>query len=50
VLLGLHMAGVLVEVGFIDHPQEGPQLLEPAMQEAIAAALSSAIVWHLLTR
>lgn len=43
VLLGATMPAVLVEVGFIDHPVEGKQLLEPAVQDEIAAAIADAI-------
>ncbi len=47
VLMGLAMPGVLVEVGFIDHHIEGPQLNRPAVQRAIAKALAEAIAEHL---
>lgn len=43
VLQGLDMPAVLVEVGFLDHPEEGPYLLSEAGQRAIAAALAGAI-------
>ena len=43
VLAGLNMPGILVEVGFLDHAEEGPFLLKPATQEAIASALAGAI-------
>lgn len=43
VLLGATMPAVLVEVGFIDHPIEGKQLADPAIQAELAAALASAI-------
>ena len=43
VLLGATMPAVLVEVGFIDHPIEGKQLADPAVQAAIAAAIAEAI-------
>lgn len=43
VLLGATMPAVLVEVGFIDHPIEGKQLADAAVQAAIAAALAEAI-------
>jgi N-acetylmuramoyl-L-alanine amidase len=48
VLLGLRMPGVLVEVGYIDHPVEGRDLLRPHVQEQIAVALATAIVERLL--
>jgi N-acetylmuramoyl-L-alanine amidase len=43
VLLGATMPAVLVEVGFIDHPIEGRQLAEPAIQAQIAGAIAEAI-------
>jgi N-acetylmuramoyl-L-alanine amidase len=43
VLLGATMPGVLVEVGFIDHPIEGKQLAEPGVQAQLAAAIAEAI-------
>jgi len=44
VLLGATMPAVLVEVGFIDHPIEGRQLAEPAVQQQLAGAIAEAIV------
>jgi N-acetylmuramoyl-L-alanine amidase len=43
VLQGLEMPAVLVEVGFLDHAEEGPFLLSEAGQRAIAKALAGAI-------
>lgn len=43
VLLGATMPAVLVEVGFLDHPLEGKQLLDPAVQAELADAISLAI-------
>jgi N-acetylmuramoyl-L-alanine amidase len=43
VLLGATMPAVLVEVGFIDHPVEGRQLAQPAVQSQLAAAIAEAI-------
>lgn len=43
VLLGANMPAVLVEVGFIDHPVEGRQLLQAETQATIADALGDAI-------
>jgi N-acetylmuramoyl-L-alanine amidase len=43
VLLGATMPAVLVEVGFIDHPIEGKQLADPAIQGQLADALAEAI-------
>jgi len=43
VLQGLDMPAVLVEIGFLDHPEEGPYLLSEEGQNAIATALAGAI-------
>jgi N-acetylmuramoyl-L-alanine amidase len=43
VLLGATMPAVLVEVGFIDHPLEGRQLADAAVQSQIADAIADAI-------
>jgi len=43
VLQGLDMPAVLVEIGFLDHAQEGPYLLSEEGQRAIATALAGAI-------
>lgn len=43
VLLGATMPAVLVEVGFLDHPIEGRQLAEPAVQAQLADAIAEAI-------
>lgn len=43
VLLGATMPAVLVEVGFLDHPLEGKELLQPEIQASIADALAEAI-------
>jgi N-acetylmuramoyl-L-alanine amidase len=43
VLLGATMPAVLVEIGFIDHPVEGKELVDPVVQDAIAHALADAI-------
>lgn len=43
VLLGANMPAVLVEVGFIDHPVEGKELAQPAVQAGLADAIASAI-------
>ncbi len=43
VLSALEVPGVLVEVGFLDHPVEGPMLLSPQHQERIAQALARAL-------
>jgi N-acetylmuramoyl-L-alanine amidase len=43
VLQGLDMPAVLVEVGFLDHAEEGPFLLSPEGKKTVAAALAGAI-------
>lgn len=43
VLLGATMPAVLVEVGFIDHPVEGEQLVDARVQKKIASAIATAI-------
>jgi len=43
VLLGATMPAVLVEVGFLDHPIEGRELANPAVQATIAHAIAEAI-------
>lgn len=47
VLLGATMPAVLVEVGFVDHPQEGRELAEPALQRELARAIARAIMTQL---
>jgi N-acetylmuramoyl-L-alanine amidase len=43
VLQGLEMPAVLVEIGFLDHEEEGPFLLSEEGQVAVAKALAGAI-------
>jgi N-acetylmuramoyl-L-alanine amidase len=43
VLLGATMPAVLVEVGFIDHPEEGLELLDSDVRADIARAIAVAI-------
>ncbi len=43
VLSGVQAPAVLVEVGFVDHPIEGAELLRPEVQEQTAQALAEAI-------
>jgi N-acetylmuramoyl-L-alanine amidase len=43
VLQGLDMPGLLVEVGFLDHEEEGPFLLSEEGQAAVAKALAGAL-------
>jgi N-acetylmuramoyl-L-alanine amidase len=43
VLLGATMPAVLVEIGFVDHPVEGRQLADPAVQAQLADAITGAI-------
>jgi N-acetylmuramoyl-L-alanine amidase len=47
VLLGATMPAVLVEVGFVDHPIEGRELADPAVQTRIATAIAEAIAAQL---
>lgn len=47
VLLGLRMPGVLVELGFIDHPVEGIELGRATTQQALAAALAAGLASYL---
>jgi len=47
VLFGANMPAALVEVGFIDHPIEGHELLEPEVQAAIADAVADGIASQL---
>ena len=44
VLIGLTMPGALVEVGFFDHPEDGPRLLTHDTREKLADALVRAIL------
>ena len=44
VLLGATMPAILVEVGFADHPIEGKELADPAVQAQIVDAMARAIV------
>jgi N-acetylmuramoyl-L-alanine amidase len=44
VLLGAIMPAVLVEIGFVDHPIEGPELVEHATQADIARAIAKAVI------
>ena len=50
VLMGLRMPGVLVEVGFIDHPLEGVQMLGQVAQRRIADAIAKGILDYLASR
>lgn len=43
VLEGLRMPGALVEMGFIDHPEEGPELLLPEVLGSIADGLADGV-------
>ena len=44
VLMGLEAPAVLVEIGFISHPEEGKKLNDPAYQQRLAEAISSGVV------
>jgi N-acetylmuramoyl-L-alanine amidase len=37
------MPAVLIEIGFVDHPLEGRELVEPATQRELAQAIATAI-------
>ena len=50
VLLGARMPAVLVEVGFIDHPEEGPDLFRPTVQRELSEAIADAVSEFLTTR
>ena len=43
VLLGATMPAVLVEVGFIDHPVEGPELLEATTRGRLCDAIAAGV-------
>jgi N-acetylmuramoyl-L-alanine amidase len=43
VLMGATMPAVLVEVGFVDHPEEGRELYDPQVRARICDALAAAI-------
>jgi hypothetical protein len=43
------MAAVVLEVGYITHPVEGPQLTEPAVQDQFSRAILKAL-WSLEQR
>ena len=43
VLRGLEMPGVLTEIGFLDHPEEGPWLGQPEVLDAVAACICGGI-------
>ena len=47
VLLGAQMAAVLVEVGFLTHPEECALLAAADHQDAIAEAIATAVLAHL---
>jgi N-acetylmuramoyl-L-alanine amidase len=44
VLAGVEVPAILVELGFIDHPVEGPELLDEARQARIAEQLAAGIL------
>jgi len=43
VLAGARMAAVLVEVGFLSHPQESRRLAQAAYQDEVAAAIAEGV-------
>jgi N-acetylmuramoyl-L-alanine amidase len=50
VLDGVRVPAVLVEVGFVDHPDEGRELLDPEVQQRIAAAIADGIADYVAHR
>jgi N-acetylmuramoyl-L-alanine amidase len=46
VLLGATMPAVLIEVGFIDHPIEGEELMKAKLRGNMADAIAEAIADH----
>lgn len=43
VLMGVQAPAVLVEVGFISHPEEGKKLKDPMYQDTLATAITSGV-------
>lgn len=43
VLMGLQAPAVLVEIGFISHPEESKKLADPEYQQKLAAAISAGV-------
>ncbi len=50
VLLGALMPAVLVEVGFLDHPVEGQELIDEQVQAQLAEALAEAVDGYFRSR
>lgn len=46
VLMGARMPAILFEAGFLDHPTEGPLLLDPTARARMADGLVEAIIEH----
>jgi N-acetylmuramoyl-L-alanine amidase len=44
VLMGVNMPAVLLEIGFLTHPEEGKKLGHADHQDAIAAAVVKALI------
>lgn len=44
VLMGASMPAVLVEAGFLDHPDDAPLLMQPASRQTIAEGIAAAVV------
>lgn len=44
VLMGVEAPAILLEVGFISHPQEGQRLAQPSHQDRLASAITEGIV------
>lgn len=43
VLMGVHAPAVLIEVGFISHPEEGKKLKDAAYQQTVADAIAAGV-------
>ncbi|MDY0002619.1 MAG: N-acetylmuramoyl-L-alanine amidase [Polyangia bacterium] len=50
VLMGLEMPGVLVELGFLDHPEDSKLLMNRALLVRLASAMAGAILRHAAQR
>ncbi len=48
VLVGAQMPAVLIEIGYISHPVEGPRLFNPAYQKKLAEGIANGIESYIL--
>ncbi|WP_456402550.1 N-acetylmuramoyl-L-alanine amidase [Hydrogenimonas sp.] len=48
VLVGAQMPAVLIEIGYISHPVEGPRLFNPAYQKRLAEGIANGIESYIL--